>query len=44
MNRRLIAQSGTFALPGVLDEPMEEILATYPDPENMMVKFILPAK
>src|SRR5262245_12694240 len=26
MNRRLIAQSGTFAVPGVLDIPMEEIL------------------
>jgi len=26
MNRRLIAQSGTFATPGVLDAPMEEIV------------------
>ncbi len=43
MNRRLIAQSGTFAVPGVLDVPMEEILARYPEPENMVVKLVLPA-
>ena len=44
MNRRLIAQSGTFALPGVLNEPIEMILSRYPRPEETMVKFILPAK
>jgi hypothetical protein len=43
MNRRLIAQSGTFALPGVLDKPMEQIVHQYPDPKGMMAKFILPA-
>ena len=43
MNRRLIAQSGTFALPGALDRPLEEIVRQYPDPENMMAKLILPA-
>jgi FRG domain len=43
MNRRLIAQSGTFALAGVLNEPLDEILESYPDPENTMVKIILPA-
>jgi hypothetical protein len=43
MNRRLIAQSGTFALAGVLNQPLEKILARYPDPESTMVKFILPA-
>jgi hypothetical protein len=42
MNRRLIAQSGTFAIPGVLDRSMDEILSTYPDPRNTLVKFILP--
>jgi hypothetical protein len=26
MNSRLIAQSGTFAMPGILDKPLEEIL------------------
>ena len=43
MNRRLIAQSGTFALAGVLDKPMEEVVRKYRDPHNMMAKFILPA-
>ena len=44
MNRRLIAQSGTFALAGKLDEPMEAIVSRYPHPEDAMVKFILPVK
>jgi len=43
MNRRLIAQSGTFVLPGVLDKPMEEIARCYRNPADMMAKFILPA-
>jgi FRG domain-containing protein len=43
MNRRLIAQSGTFVLPGALDRPMEEIARQYPDPKSMMAKFVLPA-
>ena len=30
MNQRLIAQSGTFAVPGVIDAPVEEILSGYP--------------
>jgi hypothetical protein len=42
MNRRLIAQSATFALPGVLDAPVEEILSGYPESENILAKFILP--
>ncbi len=44
MNRRLIAQSGTFAMPGVLDIPIEEILSRYPEPENMIAKFVLSAR
>ena len=40
MNRRLIAQSGTFAVPGVLDVPVEEMLRD-PDQENIMAKFVL---
>ena len=40
MNRRLIAQSGTFAVPGVLDVPIEEILSDR-DQENILAKFIL---
>lgn len=43
MNRRLVAQSGTFAIPGILDKPMEEILRDYPNPDNILAKFILPA-
>jgi hypothetical protein len=43
MNRRLIAQSGTFLVPSVLDRSLEEILKTYPNPEDTLVKFILPA-
>jgi hypothetical protein len=42
MNRRLIAQSATFALPGVLDAPVEDILSGYPEPEEFLAKFILP--
>jgi hypothetical protein len=41
MNRRLIAQSGTFATPGVLDEPLEDIVRDYPDPRTTIVKFVL---
>jgi hypothetical protein len=44
MNRRLIAQSGTFAIPGVLDRSMEDILGAYPDPKSTLVKFILPSE
>jgi hypothetical protein len=44
MNRRLIAQSGTFLVPGVLDRSIESILKSYPSPKNTLIKFILPAK
>lgn len=40
MNRRLIAQSGTFAVPGVLNLPIEEILSDS-DQESMLAKFVL---
>jgi hypothetical protein len=40
MNRRLIAQSGTFAVPGVLDMPIEEILKDA-DQENILTKFVM---
>jgi len=42
MNRRLIAQSGTFLVPSVLDQPIEDILAGYPNPQGTLIKFILP--
>ena len=40
MNRRLIAQSGTFCVPGVLDVPIEDILHPQ-DPENILAKIVL---
>jgi hypothetical protein len=40
MNRRLIAQSGTFAVPGVLDVPVEDILSDA-DQENILAKIVL---
>jgi len=40
MNRRLIAQSGTFAVPGVLDVPLEEILG-HACQDNILTKFVL---
>lgn len=43
MNRRLIAQSGTFVAPGVLDKSIEEILKEYSRPKQTLIKFILPA-
>lgn len=36
MNQRVIAQSGTFVMPGILDKPIEEFV-----PENAIVKFTL---
>ena len=40
MNRRLIAQSGTFAVPGVLDVPIEEILSDR-NQEDILAKLVL---
>jgi len=40
MNRRLIAQSGTFAVPSVLDVPLEEILSNS-DQESILAKIVL---
>jgi FRG domain len=36
MNQRLLAQGGTFVMPGVLDEPIEELV-----PVDSVVKFVL---
>lgn len=41
MNKRLTVQSGTFLVPGVLDPPVDQILAEYPNPEKTVAKFIL---
>jgi FRG domain len=43
MNLRLIAQSGTFVVPGVLDQPVESILSGYPRPKELLLKIVLPA-
>jgi hypothetical protein len=41
MNHRLVAQSGTFLIPGVLDRPVDEILAGYQTKDTLAVKFEL---
>lgn len=43
MNRRLIAQSGTFLVPAILNKSIEEILKGYPNPKDTLIKFIVPA-
>src|ERR671922_182762 len=43
MNLRLTAQSGTFAVPGTLSQPVEAILSRYPEPQEALVKLILPS-
>src|SRR6185436_17060707 len=37
MIKRLIAQSGSFIVPGVLGEPIESILSDYPSPDQCLV-------
>lgn len=42
MNQRLIAQAGTFVVPGVLDENLESIvLSNYPKGKKCIKKFVL---
>jgi hypothetical protein len=42
MDTRLVAQSGLFMVPGVLDQSFEQILAGYDvDPESLLQKFVL---
>ena len=43
MNRRLIAQSGSFLVPSVLDQSIEGILKGYANPKETLIKFVLPA-
>jgi FRG domain len=38
MNQRLIVQSGSFIVPGVIDEPVEDILNDYPSPKDCLIK------
>ena len=44
MDSRLLAQSGTFVVPGVIDKPVDDILLSYESKEPLIRKFILPAK
>lgn len=39
MNQRLVAQSGTFVIPGLLQRPVDELV-----PSSSIVKFVLDAK
>lgn len=41
MNQRLIAQSGTFIIPSTLAAPVEDILNNYPNPKEVLVKFMI---
>lgn len=42
MDRRLVAQSGTFVVPGVLDKPLEEIIRQYESGSALIKKIVLP--
>jgi hypothetical protein len=42
MDRRLVAQSGTFVMPGVLDKPLDEIIRRYASDGALIKKIVLP--
>lgn len=44
MDRRLVAQSGLFVMPGVLDRSIDSILEGYPavDGQPLIVKYVMP--
>jgi len=42
MDSRLVAQSGLFVLPGVLDQPLDVILEAYGGSDKLLTKFVLP--
>lgn len=42
MDRRLVAQSGTVVVPGVLDKSLDEILEEYPSDQPLIKKIVLP--
>ncbi len=41
MDGRLAAQSGLFVVPGVLERSLDEILAGYGDPDELLLQFVL---
>lgn len=42
MDLRLVAQSGLFVVPGVIDRPLDEVLAHYRHADELLLKFVLP--
>lgn len=42
MDSRLVAQSGLFVVPGVLDKPLDDILDHYGGSDPLLTKYILP--
>ena len=44
LNERLVAQSGTFAIPATISRPINEILAEHAEPADTIAKFILPKR
>jgi hypothetical protein len=44
MDRRLVAQSGTMVVPGMLDRPLDEILDQYRCDEELIRKIVLPPR
>jgi hypothetical protein len=44
MDDRLIAQSGTFVVPGVIDKPLHDILDGYESHEELLHKIVLPSR
>ena len=41
MDRRLVAQSGTFVMPGVLDKPLDQIISNYEAGVDLIQKVVL---
>lgn len=42
MDRRLVAQSGTLVVPGMVDKPLDDILHHYADSGTLLKKIVLP--
>lgn len=42
MDRRLVAQSGLFVVPGEIDKPLDLVLEPYRREDDLLVKFVLP--
>lgn len=43
MDKRLVAQSGTMVVPGVIDKTLDEILKEYPSDDALIRKIVLPS-